>query len=258
LSNASTYQLNARGHDSILNLAQNWNEAEFNIVGDTCGKGSQASFKPGGTIVVRTSVDDGTTIAPCPRNPTPPYAPICAIAGTTAETNNLNLGTCSCIEGPGTTPAIVFTESNTVAATGPDLAAWRWCYERLYTDKIAFNAIIKNVGSSVWKPSTTGYLKIGVTSGPNPLGEVSHENPCTLDAYPNFPALDPGMEYAAPSCSIMVDFNESYYYDLGPKLFVLYHPEDTNPANDELVIQHINEKGKEFLPGGKLYDHRCH
>ncbi len=42
----------------MVNLALGWQEAEFNIFGDCCG--SQAVFNSGSTIVVRTSLDDGT------------------------------------------------------------------------------------------------------------------------------------------------------------------------------------------------------
>jgi hypothetical protein len=92
--------------DGSLNLSQFWQEAEFNIVGD--GGGSQANFNPGSTIVVRTSVDSGTSIVPA-----------CGTDGTTGETNNLNFVSTPAAQ-KGSLPAIVFAESNTgVAAISP-------------------------------------------------------------------------------------------------------------------------------------------
>jgi len=41
-----------QGEDNVLNLAQAWKDAEFNIFGD--GGGSEASFNNASTIVVRT------------------------------------------------------------------------------------------------------------------------------------------------------------------------------------------------------------
>jgi len=88
----------AVGEDSILNLEQYWNYAEFNVFG--AGNFSQASFSAGTTIVVKTTIDDGTTNAPsCP-----------STLSTTGETNNLNLVTC-CPYG-GASPNIQFMETN--------------------------------------------------------------------------------------------------------------------------------------------------
>jgi len=86
------------GEDSVVDLATAWKESEFNIVGD--GGGSEADFNTGSTIEVKIAVTNGTKNAPtCASN-----------AGTTAETNNLNLG--SCTGKAGAKPYIEFTESN--------------------------------------------------------------------------------------------------------------------------------------------------
>ncbi|MGO9268318.1 MAG: hypothetical protein ACLQBA_26100, partial [Candidatus Binataceae bacterium] len=95
----------ASGEDSVLNLAAGWQQAEFNIFGDCCG--SQAIFNSGSTIVVRTSLDDGTT-----------NAPSCEEDGFTGETNNLNL-VAPCGPVGGASPAIVFTESLDSGAPTP-------------------------------------------------------------------------------------------------------------------------------------------
>jgi len=93
----------ATGQDTVLNLQQGWSESEFNIFGYCCG--SQAIFNAGSTITVRTSVNNGTT-----------NTPTCVQQGFTGETNNLTLVSPCCAFG-GTSPAIVFTESNVQGAT---------------------------------------------------------------------------------------------------------------------------------------------
>jgi hypothetical protein len=252
-------ELHATAQDSVLNLAGSWREAEFNIFGD--GNLEQAKFNDDGTtIVVRTSLDDGTTNAPtCAVPPPNPWDPP-TFTGTTGETNNLYVmrdpsdpTKVECSPIGGAWPAIVFTETNAARTTsGPDLAPCGWCYSiNPYIQKITFNGTIKNVGTSVWKSSTTGYYVIGVTWGPNAEFEV--EQRYTLGAYPNFPPLDPGQIY--PPGGITVDFNENYYYR-GPGI-VLYHPEDTNPSNNQLVTPQMYYKGKDFSPNEKLYDHEC-
>ena len=86
------------GPDSVVYLASNWNGSEFNIIGD--GGGSKAKFNKGTKLTVEIAVNDGSTAAPtCESN-----------AGTTGETNNLTLGTCTAKSGD--TPSISFSESN--------------------------------------------------------------------------------------------------------------------------------------------------
>jgi hypothetical protein len=86
------------GEDSVVYLATAWTESEFNIFGD--GGGSEADFNTGSSVTVKVAVTNDTT-----------NAPKCASdAGTTAETNNLNLGTCK--GKGGASPYIKFTESN--------------------------------------------------------------------------------------------------------------------------------------------------
>jgi hypothetical protein len=93
----------ASGEDSMLNLAQGWNVAEFNIFGGAGG--GEANFNPASTIVVRTSVDDGTM-----------NAPLCVTEPFPGETNNLTLVPPCCPQG-GASPAIEFSESNAAGAT---------------------------------------------------------------------------------------------------------------------------------------------
>lgn len=83
---------------SMLGLANAWTDAEFTIVGDCCR--SQANFNAGSTIVVRTTVHNGTT-----------NAPTCAFEGFTGETNNLSLVGTPPIP-TAASPAIASTQSN--------------------------------------------------------------------------------------------------------------------------------------------------
>jgi hypothetical protein len=76
------------GKDSVLDIAEIWNKVEFNVLGDAGG--SEAVFNSGTSIAVNISLYDGTDAAPtCLAN-----------AGTTTETNNLSLGTCSAWSDP--------------------------------------------------------------------------------------------------------------------------------------------------------------
>jgi hypothetical protein len=84
--------------DRMLDLGVVWREAEFNIVGNAGG--SEAAFNKGTALTLKLAVRDGSTVKPgCASN-----------AGTTGETNNLNLG--SCLASGGAEPSIQFTESD--------------------------------------------------------------------------------------------------------------------------------------------------
>jgi hypothetical protein len=87
--------------DSTLNAASAWTVSEFNVFGDCCGY--EASFNTGATLIVSTTVDNGTT-----------NAPSCASGGYTAETNSLSLVS-PCCPYSGAAPGIAFMESS---ATG--------------------------------------------------------------------------------------------------------------------------------------------
>jgi hypothetical protein len=96
-------QLGFSADAAVLNLAQGWNEAEYNIFGDTGG--SVALFnQDGATVGVRVEVSSGTTASP-----------LCINNGYTGEGNNLNLepGSCCPFGATGSTPpAIQFRETN--------------------------------------------------------------------------------------------------------------------------------------------------
>jgi hypothetical protein len=96
--NNGTAAYSVSGSDSVLDISAVWKESEFNAVGDAGG--SRADFNKGASITVKVALTDGSTAAPtCVAN-----------AGSTGETNNLNLGSCA-VTG-GTTPYIQFNESN--------------------------------------------------------------------------------------------------------------------------------------------------
>ena len=90
----------AANADSTLNLANAWNGVEFGVFGD--GGGSEANFSAGTTMNVRTTVENGTELAPS-----------CVFEGFTGETNNLNLVATPAIAA-GPNPAIVSEQSNIV------------------------------------------------------------------------------------------------------------------------------------------------
>jgi hypothetical protein len=86
--------------DVMLDISSVWNKAEFNVVGDAGG--SRADFNSGSSINVVLSFFDGSASTPtCLAN-----------AGTTGETNNLNLGSCKASVGFLGIPLIQFSESN--------------------------------------------------------------------------------------------------------------------------------------------------
>ena len=105
----------AQNPDSALYLAQGWTAAEFNIVGDCCG--TQAIFNSGASIVVRTSVNNGSS-----------SAAQCLAGGFTGETNNLYFNPATSAPTSEALSAVVFTQSSASSSTSPcayasDLAA---------------------------------------------------------------------------------------------------------------------------------------
>jgi hypothetical protein len=93
----------------FLRIGTQWNQAEFNVFGLGNSSTANLSPNPGTTIVVRTSVDNGTTNAPSIGGP------------ITLESNNLALAPppCPIVGHPvaDQLPALVFTESNTAGVT---------------------------------------------------------------------------------------------------------------------------------------------
>jgi hypothetical protein len=116
----------AQNDDNVVDLAQGWQAAEFNIVGDCCL--SQATFNSGSTIVVRTSVDYGS-----------PNAPSCLGQGFTGETNNLFFVQASAVPPSESLSAVVFTQSSTASTTSPCSSATDVAASSKLTDTHDFN-----------------------------------------------------------------------------------------------------------------------
>lgn len=85
------------GQDSVMFLSAGWTGSEYNIIGD--GGGSEAVFNAGTALTVQIDLTDGTNAVPTCK----------AHDGTTGETNNLNLKTCT--PRGGNVPRVRFKES---------------------------------------------------------------------------------------------------------------------------------------------------
>lgn len=96
--NSGTQAYSISGADSVVNIASVWRQSEFNVVGNAGG--SRADFNSGSSVTVKIALTDGSSAAPT----------CVAGAGSTGETNNLNLGPCTA--SGGSTPSVQFTESN--------------------------------------------------------------------------------------------------------------------------------------------------
>ena len=99
--NNGSHMYSVTTKDSVLKLGLVWTQAEFNVIGN--GDGSRAVFNKGVSVDVAIAVIDGSSAAPhCLRN-----------AGSTGESNNLNLGGCVTAAGTGSaSPAMAFLEAN--------------------------------------------------------------------------------------------------------------------------------------------------
>ena len=96
ISGGACYLDAVNGKPGALNLYKHWSESEFNVLGNCCA--TQAIFNSGTTIHVKNTLQEAGK---------PFGLATCHSGGATAETNNLNLGSCS----SGKT-YISFTESN--------------------------------------------------------------------------------------------------------------------------------------------------
>jgi hypothetical protein len=88
--------------DSYTDISSGWSQAEYNVLGNAGG--SRADFNTSGvSITVKIALTDGSTTAPTCVSPS-------SYDGTTGETNNLTLGSCSATG--GSSPYIEFTETD--------------------------------------------------------------------------------------------------------------------------------------------------
>ncbi|MGH9561190.1 MAG: hypothetical protein ACRD3S_07020 [Terracidiphilus sp.] len=96
-----TQAFTATVNDSLTDISSAWNVAEFNVLGNAGG--SRANFNRGASVTVKIAVSDGSTTAPTCVSPN-------SEQGTTGETNNLSLHSCSATG--GSAPFIQFSESD--------------------------------------------------------------------------------------------------------------------------------------------------
>jgi hypothetical protein len=87
--------------DSLTDIASGWSQAEFNVFGNAGG--SEAEFNTGVSVTAKVALTDGSTTAPTCVSPSKDD-------GTTGETNNLTLGSCTATG--GSSPSIQFTETH--------------------------------------------------------------------------------------------------------------------------------------------------
>jgi hypothetical protein len=88
------------GDDNVVFLANRWRGTEFNVLGDS--NGEEALFNSGTSLTVKIAVETAAIAKPkCEAN-----------GGTSGETNNLNLGTCTASKAkPHALPHVQFVES---------------------------------------------------------------------------------------------------------------------------------------------------
>jgi hypothetical protein len=98
------------GKDTMVDLADSWHAAEFNIVGDCCS--TQAVFDKGASLEVKTVIDHVNA-----------SAPTCLGYGFTGETNNLFFVKTETHSVTGSPPAIYFTEAGPTTSTSACSAA---------------------------------------------------------------------------------------------------------------------------------------
>lgn len=88
----------ATAADTVLNLENAWDTADFIVCGDCCA--TQANFSGGTTLIQRITVTDGSN-----------KKPVCSTQASTGETNNLSFGpTAPAASGAG--PALLYSESS--------------------------------------------------------------------------------------------------------------------------------------------------
>jgi hypothetical protein len=103
--------------DSVLQIGTVWQESEFNVLGDV--DDSEATFNQGTAITVNVAVLDGSSASPtCP-----------STFGTTGETNNLTLG--SCTAAGGAMPSIQFAETWSGPTDSPTMTEGKYIHYAL-------------------------------------------------------------------------------------------------------------------------------
>jgi len=88
----------ATAADSVLNLQNAWDTADFIVCGDCCS--TQANFSAGTTLIQRITVTDGSD-----------KKPACSTQASTGETNNLSFGPTAPVAS-GVGPGLLYSESS--------------------------------------------------------------------------------------------------------------------------------------------------
>ena len=142
------YLMSAGG--SVLQIGTVWNQSEFNVLGDTGA--AEAVFNSGSAVTLDVAAQYGLTATPG-----------CAsYAGTTGETNNLNLGVCTGVG--GSTPTIQFTESHGPA--GMTTFNLPGIQHTVYVDRSGnLDDAMYNTVTNQWLASTVNLT--GVTGSPS-------------------------------------------------------------------------------------------
>jgi uncharacterized repeat protein (TIGR03803 family) len=155
--------LTALGSDSLLNLAQRWHAAEFNIFGDGCS--SQANFSNGSTIVVKTSVDDRSL-----------ETPKCVAESFTGETDNLTLVP-PCCPYAGASPNIQFMESNaafpTATCGSSGLQAFTSLHSFSFSDGEYPNGLVQATNGDLYGTTNFGAEYAGTVYKITPSGTLT-------------------------------------------------------------------------------------
>jgi hypothetical protein len=187
----------AEGQDSLLNLEDSWNAAEFNVFG--AGNGSQAVFNGGSTIVVQTSIYDGTM-----------NVPACPSEGFTAESNSLTLvPPClpAVIDTPsdGIAPTIDFMESNAGSSGAPSVNTGS--PSSVTGTSAALNGSVNPNGSEtlVWYEYSTSSSALDCNSPPTltlPIQFNAGSGSNTVEFYADISGLSRSTTYYFVGCAL--------------------------------------------------------
>lgn len=168
--------------------------------------------------------------------------------------NWCTLGNNSEYAGAGTTDRQEMLDQQCPTGRG-DLAATNWCFD-IYeppgmggTVTISFHPLITNVGDQDWSSKNEGTYLVGA--------RTAAEHQQASYSLPGFPHWSIKTGETKVLEGVTLPFSEAnIYYDMGS--WLLTHPDDTNPQNNELVNLTVPAvEGRAFLPDGSLAHMQC-